>query len=290
MTIYFCLTCIFFIIIFKDSNFITKGFKSMKHNNNLDTDQTLNRRAQLLELLEKNGQVKVNNLSTLFGVSEVTIRNDLALLEKKGLLIRGRGGAIRNRRVAVDYTLSVKEKKNLKEKQAIGKKTVELFNKGETIILDSGTTTMQVAKNLSDFSDITVITHALNIASQLAQNPNIKVIMPGGFLRGNSLSLVGAMAEDIIRNYYCDKVVLGVDGIDSHYGISTPNMEEAHLNKTMIEVAREVIVVTDSSKFLKRSFAFIAPVSQIDIVITDPNLPDSERSRLEDAGVKVILV
>jgi len=259
-------------------------------NNSQDMSLSLDRRMKIIELLESKGQVKVNDLSEEFNVSKVTIRNDLAQLEKKGLLIRSRGGAIKPQRVSIDYKLYEKSKQHYKEKQAIGKKAVELINDNDTIIIDSGSTTMEVAKNLSKFNNLTVITNALNIINQLVEYDNIKVIMLGGMLRNNSLSLVGPIAENNIKNFNCDKLFMGIDGIDSKYGITTPNIEEAQLNRLMIEIAKEVIIVTDSSKFLRRSFAFIAPISKIDIIITDSKIPKDEHERLINAGVKVLIV
>jgi DeoR family transcriptional regulator of aga operon len=257
---------------------------------NSKKDMTLDRRAKIVEKLESTGQVKILELSNEFNVSDVTIRNDLAQLEEKGLLIRSRGGAIKPLRVGIDYKLYEKSKKNLKEKQAIGKKAAELINDGDIIIIDSGSTAMEVAKNLSIFNNLTIITNALNIASQLANYDKVNILMLGGMLRHNSLSLTGPIAENSLTNYNCDKLIIGVDGIDSQYGISTPNIEEAQLNKLMIEVSKEVIVVTDSSKFLRRSFALIAPMTDIDIVITDKNIPKEELQRLQNLEIKVILV
>lgn len=253
-------------------------------------DVTVDRRSKILELLEHNGNVFVKDLSEQFAVSEVTIRNDLDQLEKKNLLIRAHGGAMKMKQVGIDYKLSVKSKRHSKEKQAIGKKAAELINDGETIILDSGTTTLELAKNLGKFTDLTVITNSLSIGSQLADFKNLRIIMLGGYLRRNSLSLVGSMAEESVKNYYCDKVFIGVDGIDSQYGISTPNVEEAHLNNVMINISREVIVITDSSKFKNRSFANIAPLTKIDTIISDKNIPQDEKQAIENMGVKLLLV
>ncbi|NOX17648.1 MAG: DeoR/GlpR transcriptional regulator [Chlorobi bacterium] len=257
---------------------------------NNEKDLTLDRRAKLLELLGSNGQVKVHELSAKFNVSEVTIRNDLDHLESKNLLIRTRGGALKTQRVGIDYHLNVKRKKNYKEKQAIGSKTAELIKEGDTIILDSGTTTMEVAKNISNIKNLTVITNALNIASQLVDYPDIKVIIPGGSLRRTSLSLIGAPAEQSLKNYFCDKLIMGVDGISFEYGITTPNIEEAHINRVMIDIAKEVIVVADSSKFLRRSFALISGINKIHTVVTDKNIPEEEYQKFINAGKKVVIV
>ncbi len=260
------------------------GFRTM------DSNITVNRRAQILDLLDAHGRISVTALSSRFSVSEVTIRNDLGRLEQKGLLIRTRGGALKHDRVGIDYTLNEKQKQRFAEKQRIGKKASEYINDGDTIILDSGTTTMEIAKNLDNFSELTVITNALNIAGYLSNLKNIKVIMPGGFLRQNSLSLVGSPTEQILRNFYVDKLFMGVDGIDCNHGLFTPNVEEAHINQVMIDISHEVFVVTDSSKFLRRSFAFIAPISHINAIITDSDIPSEPKRQLAEFNIDVILV
>jgi len=256
----------------------------------IDKINTVTRRAKILDQLEHEGHVTTHSLSENFNVSEVTIRNDLLHFEKQGLLHRTRGGALRDQRVRIDHDLREKSKIHLIEKQKIAKKAREFINDGDSIILDSGTTTQEIAKRFADVSNLTVITNGVNVAAEIARNQNVRLIMPGGMLRENSLSLVGSLSENSIRQYNCDKLFLGVDGIDSSYGISTPNFEEAHLNSVMIEIAQELFVVTDSSKFLKRCFAFIAPVSRISTLITDKNIPKSEFTHLQNLGVRIILV
>lgn len=254
-----------------------------------DKKSTVGRRALILEKLDYQGQVDVSSLSKELGVSEVTIRNDLTKLEQKNMLIRARGGAIKLDRAGVDFAISDKIQQHLEEKKLIGQMAAELIEDGDTIILDSGTTTMEVAKNLQRIEDLTVITNALNIASLLAEHKSANVILPGGFLLKNSLSLVGATAEESFRNYFCDKLFLAVDGFNTTHGLSTPSVEEAHLNRIMIEISKKVIVVTDSSKFLKRSFAFIAPISAVDVVVTDAGIPLEDQKKLENAGIQVII-
>jgi DeoR family transcriptional regulator, aga operon transcriptional repressor len=251
---------------------------------------TLERRAKILELLDKQGQVRVADLTAMFGVSEVTVRNDLERLEKKKLLIKTRGGAIQTPRVGFDYEFNKELNQSLKEKQAIGKKAAELVKEKDTIILDSGTTTLEVARNLTQFKDLTIITNGILIAHELARYPNLKIVMLGGTLRQSSLSLVGPMAEENLKMLFCDKVFLGVNGIDTKYGMFTTHIEDASLNRLMITMAREVIVVTDSSKFLKRSFSIIGPIGSIDTLVTDTNVPKEELRHLNNAGVQTILV
>ena len=250
---------------------------------------TADRRSQILALLEENGQVNVQQLSDRFKVSSVTIRNDLAYLENKNLLYRTRGGAIKQTKVAMDLALSEKARKYAEEKRTIGKKAVELIQDGDTIILDSGTTTMEIARHLKKFQNLTVITHALNIATELAGSKGIEIIMPGGVLRAKSYSLVGSQAEKMLQDFYCDKFFLGVDGIDTSYGISTPSVSEAQLNRVMEQNSRETIVVTDHSKFGKRSFAFIIPIDKIDRVITDDGIPEEDHQSLLIQNVEVII-
>ncbi len=250
---------------------------------------TLQRRVFILEELEKRGQVDVTSLSKALKVSEVTIRNDLKRLEQKNALIRARGGAIKIDRVGMDFTISDKNKQNFDLKKKIGKAAAGLIEAGDTIILDSGTTTMEIAKNLGDVGELTVITNAMNIANQLAEHTKVNVIIPGGSLRKNSLSLIGATAEESFKNYFCDKLFLAVDGFSVLHGLSTPNVEEAHLNRVMISISKQVIVVADSTKFHRRSFAFIAHASDIDILVTDAGIPDEDKKKLETAGIKVVI-
>jgi DeoR family transcriptional regulator of aga operon len=250
---------------------------------------TIDRRVRILGMINTKGQVTVTELSEIFNVSEVTVRNDLSHLEKKGLLIKTRGGGLKSHRVGIDQQLNEKAKINSREKIAIGKKAAELIRDNDTIILDSGTTTVEIAKNITGINNLTVITNALNIADQLIRD-EIKVILLGGILRTSSLSLIGPIGENNIRNFYCDKCFMGVDGIDSQSGIFTPNLEEANLNRLMIEVSKEVIIVTDSSKFKRKSFAHIAPISKINIIITDSKIPEDEFKNLQNKGIKVILV
>ena len=251
---------------------------------------TVDRREQILKQLAENGKVYVYELSQIFKVSEVTIRNDLEQLEKKNRLIRARGGAINlEGQVSLDFNLSDKHKLNLEQKAKIGKRAASLIRDSETIILDSGTTTAEIAKNLGGFKNVTVVTNAINVVNILIQYPAKNIIIPGGYLRQNSLSLVGPLAAKNLRSLSVDKVFIGVDGFDPKVGAFTPNLEEAHLNEIMISIAREVILVADSSKVNRKSLSLICPVSEIDIFITDDGLPEEIKRSLEDSGVKVII-
>jgi DeoR family transcriptional regulator, aga operon transcriptional repressor len=259
--------------------------KSTENKNN-----TIQRRKMILQLLADKGEVYVRELSKYFKVSEVTIRNDLEQLEQKNMLLRARGGAIRlESNVGVDQHLSEKTRLNYQKKARIGKKAASLIQGNDTIIVDSGTTTAELVKNLPNDKELTVITNAINIANHLLGKPNVSIIMLGGYLRKNSFSLIGPLAESSMKNFFVDKVFLGVDGFDTKIGIYTPNIEEAYLNQMMINNSREVILLADSTKFKRKSLTFICALDRIDTVITDDGISPEDRKRMEDSGVRVIV-
>jgi len=251
----------------------------------------LERRLAIVDGISQNSLVKIKDFVERFDVSEVTIRKDLIYLEEKGQLIRVRGGAIKNSsKSSYGYmTVNEKEGHNLLEKQRIGKAAAALIQEGDTIIIDSGTTTMEVVRNLGGYSKLKIITTALNVAIALNEFKRFDVIIPGGYLNNDTLSLTGHMAEAFLENFYCDKLFLGVDSFSLEKGLSTPVPEEAFVNQMMISIAKEVIAVFDSSKFHKRGFAFIANVKEIDTIITDDGIPHEIHRALVEMGKKVII-
>jgi len=250
----------------------------------------VDRRMFILKKIEKEEQVNVSELSQRFQVSEVTIRKDLRHLEKKNILIRSRGGAMKQSLINTDLSIYDRRKQNINLKVAIGNAASVLIRDGETILLDTGTTIMELAKHLPKKIDITVITNSVDITFRLAEYPNIRVIMPGGILRRNSLALVGEQAAESLRNYYCDKYFLSADGIDIQSGIMTMNIEEASLAKLNIKNSKKVIVLIDSSKFQQKGIMTIAQLSDIDILITDSGVPVEMVNKIKHLGVEVIVV
>lgn len=249
--------------------------------------KTAYRRSLILEKLDETGQVNVRDLSELLGVSEVTIRNDLDKLEKNKLLIRAHGGAFKTNNIALN--VSEKKKINIDLKRLIGKKAASLISEEDSIILDSGTTTFELSNNLKKFDSLTVISNALDIVNNLSQHKQLEVFMPGGYLKEFSMSLVGPMAERNFKQLYCNKLFLGVDGIKDNLGIFTHYMEEAYLNQLMIEVAEEVIIVADSSKFMKSGLAFICGFDKIHKFITDSHIEPTMIEMLQKNNVEVII-
>ena len=250
----------------------------------------LERRTKILELLEKNGQVAVIDLSRRFKTSEVTIRNDLKALHDRGLVRRAHGGAVKVATVSMDPSLKIKAEIHADEKRRIGAAAAALVRDGDSIILDSGTTTQQIARQIKTRKDLKVITNGLNIAMELFGAKDIQLIFLGGVIRQNSLSAVGHFAEDILAQLSADKLFLAVDACDVEFGLSTPNVEESQVNQAMARIAKETILVADSSKFGKRSLSRIVPLSDIDVIITDRGLAAEMQTELRSHDLKLVLV
>jgi DeoR family transcriptional regulator of aga operon len=250
------------------------------------------RRRRIMERLETQERVTVNELARDFGISAVTIRGDLDALAEVGALIRSHGGALRHVDAPEDTPIAVKETLHHPEKVRIGHAAARMINDGETIMLDSGTTTAEIARQIRylKLRSLNVITNALNIAMELATLPNVRLIMIGGILRQMSYSLAGPHAEEIVNALHADRMFLGVDGIDPEIGLMTPDLLEARLNALMIQVSREVVVVADSGKFQRRSLSVIAKVDAAHKVITDAGLPEETRAALLARGIEVIIV
>lgn len=248
------------------------------------------RRREILEMLHRDGRVLVKDLARHFEISQITIRKDLEFLDGQGAVQRTHGGALPIQPGALlDPTLREKEKLHRRQKAVIAQAAARLVEEGQSVLLDSGTTTTAIARSLKDRTQLTVITNAINIAAELA-GTHIEVILTGGTLRKNSFSLVGPLAEQTLRQLSADLLFLGVDGFDTRAGLFTPNLLESQVNRAMVEIARRTVAVCDSSKFGRRSLCNIVPVNAIHEVITDKQIPKSDLQQLKDAGVKVTLV
>ncbi len=250
---------------------------------------TLSRRSKIIEILNKTNVISVNEISKMFLISEVSVRNDFTFLEKKGFLIKTRGGAIRKQPSNFDLNLNQRLKHNFNQKQKIGKRAIEFIGDGSTVIMDSGSTTIEVANNLEGKKNIKLITNSLPIAEIVADNNQIEVIIAGGTLRPEMRSLIGPITEKTILNYYCDVAIVGADGIDPDVGFYTKLESEASLVQTMIKVSRKTIVVTDSSKFGKKRFVKIADISEVDIIITDNNISPLDAQKIISQGVEIVI-
>ncbi|PHM74256.1 transcriptional repressor AgaR [Xenorhabdus kozodoii] len=251
---------------------------------------TVKRREAIIDILCQESRVRVDTLSKQFDVSSVTIRNDLRYLEKKGCALRSYGGAMVNHKFAFDRPLQVKGRIDREIKTRIAKKAAEFVNNGNTLIIDSGSTTAEIVPFLKNYRDLVVMTNALNIAYELASFDNVDVMVLGGHIRKNSYSLYGSAAEQQLSQYRFDILFLGVDGFDIDAGITTPNSGEAHLNRIMCDVAHQIIAVADGTKFGRKSFCLIREARQIHRLITDSRIPSHYRQALTGFGVDVLVV
>ncbi|KUQ81494.1 DeoR family transcriptional regulator [Enterobacter genomosp. O] len=253
---------------------------------------TSERREQIIQRLRAQGSVQVNDLSHLYGVSTVTIRNDLAFLEKQGIAVRAYGGALICEGNTPGAEPSVEDKSSLNTavKRSIAQAAAALVKPGHRIILDSGTTTFEIARMLRQHTDVIAMTNGMNVANALLEAEGVELLMTGGHLRRQSQSFYGDQAEQSLQNYHFDLLFLGVDAIDLDRGVSTHNEDEARLNRRMCEVAERIIVVTDSSKFDRSSLHKIIDTQRIDMIIVDEGIPTESLDGLRKSGIEVVLV
>jgi len=247
------------------------------------------RQRQIVQLLAERRRATVAELSEYFGVSEATIRRDLEKLNEKGEIQRAHGGAVAIERAAPEPPVILRMGECADEKRRIGRAAAQLVKDGETIFLGSGTTTLEVARNLGDRKSLTVITNALNIANQLAVNPDITMIVVGGLFRHSELSMIGHLTEQALKELRADKVIMGMRAISIEDGLTNDYLPETMTDRAIIRFAPEVILVADHSKFGKISTALVAPVTAIHKLVTDDKAPREMVARLRELGIEVIL-
>lgn len=248
------------------------------------------RHQHILTRLQAEGSVTVLDLCRELNVSSVTIRKDLKLLEDKNLLFRTHGGGTMHNPYTVDRPVNEKEKIRSAEKTRIAIAGASLIEPDDCVIIASGTTVQALAKHIHPISSLTVVTAALNVALELIRHPEIEVIQLGGLLRKSSSSVTGPYSEKILGDLSCNKLFLGVDGIDIEFGLTTTNAMEAHLNRKMIETAQKTIVLADSSKFGKRGFGRICGLEDVEQIITDSGISEHTVKTLQGMGIAVTIV
>ena len=202
------------------------------------------RKDQILGLIQQKGRVTVDELIKGFKVSGATIRRDLEFLERQGLITRAHGGAISKSRVSLEPNYFEEKQKFLEEKRRIGKKASKLVEEGEVIFLETSTTILEIAKNIKNKTNLTVVTNSLDIAQELHQAEGIDLIMTGGNLRRRIHALMGPLAEVTLSQMRIDKAFMGVSALDIDYGMTTANVEEAQTRKKIIEASNKIIAVT----------------------------------------------
>jgi DeoR family transcriptional regulator of aga operon len=249
------------------------------------------RHKMILAELEKEGYVKVIDLSDRLGVSAVTIRKDLTALEQKKMLFRNHGSVSLFSSLIGDRHIDEKEKMMVDEKLGIAEAASRLLERNDRIIIASGTTVLAFANKIGSFTEpLTVITASVKVSLSLCYRQNIEVIQLGGAMRKNSASVIGYEAENFLNDLSCNKLFIGIDGLDIDFGLTTSNIDEAHLNKAMMRAAQKVIVLADSSKFGKRSFGKISDLDRVHQIITDANAPANAVQIIREKGIEVTLV
>lgn len=252
----------------------------------------LHRRAGIADFVRTHGVARVAELAEEFEVSEVTIRNDLDCLEKEGRLIRDHGGAIASTAISITSLDSMDQRStlHLEEKRRIGRAAAERISPGDTIILDAGTTVIEVARALGGVAPLTVVTNALNVALELGATSTAKVIVLGGTLSREASSTIGQQAEHQLGDFVAQKLFVGTQAMDAEHGLTDTTLEIAQVKRAMMRAAREVILLTDSSKWAHAGFIKVAPLTDIDVIITDTNLSAEARSAIERQGIELVLV
>jgi DeoR family transcriptional regulator, aga operon transcriptional repressor len=254
---------------------------------------TSSRRQRIASLLHEHGSVQIPTLAEMFNVSTQTLRKDLNFLDSKGVCTRSPGGAILRRggaKAPREDAIDVKRTLYADEKVRIGKAAAALIGTGESVLLDSGSTTLQVARHVKPDESLVVVTNDVGILNELVSHQDVQLVFLGGTLRRKSLSFFGTQTEQALHDLHVDKLFLAADGFDIEKGITTHFEPEALLNRKMCEVSREIIVVTDSSKFGRVCLHKILEPQRISKLITDDGIPPEAREALTRIGVQVIIV
>lgn len=247
------------------------------------------RQQLILEAVKDNRQATVAELSRRFDVSEVTIRRDLRELAAQGMLRRAHGGAVPATSAPPEPPVVQRMDRAEHCKVCIGRAAAALVSDGDSVFIGSGSTTTHVARRLIDRKDLTVVTNALTIATELASAQGVTVVVTGGVMRPSELSLVGHITEQSLREVRVDKVILGMRAISLEAGMTNDYLPEVMTDRTIIEMAPELIVVADHTKFGKIASAYVAPVERITILVTDPDIDPETLTRLQEMGIQVIV-
>jgi DeoR family transcriptional regulator, fructose operon transcriptional repressor len=247
------------------------------------------RRTRILSSVEVKGTIKVVELARQLEVTEMTIRRDLIELEREGLVKRVHGGVISARGRSYEPTMLMRNTIHSEEKKRIGKRAAAMVNEGDCIGLDVGTTTIEVARNLVGKRNLTIITPSLVIANLMANQPDIRLVLPGGIIRPGEVSMVGDLTLRAFDIFHMDLLFLGMGGIDSKAGMTEYNWEDTLVKQAMLKAAKEVVIVLDASKFERIATINVAPITAVNTMVTNQAPPPPLSEELEKAGVKVII-
>ncbi|MDR2473209.1 MAG: DeoR/GlpR family DNA-binding transcription regulator [Tannerella sp.] len=243
----------------------------------------------ILDSLQKEGFVKVTDVATELNVTTATIRNDLKFLEEKKLLYRTHGSATVINPTTIDMTLTEKEKVHIAEKRLIAQAAYQLIEQNDSVVFGAGSTVFTLAEQIKHLDCLTVVTASLKISILLNELANTNIIQLGGTMRKNSISVIGDYTAKFFNDVTCSKCFLGVDGIDVEFGITNSNIEEAQLNKRMIDASLKTIILADSSKFGRKGFGRICSLDRVDVIVTDSGISDSMARIIEEMGINLVI-
>ena len=247
------------------------------------------RHKYIKEQLQAKGFVRVNDLADQLGVTGATIRKDLRILESQNILLRTHGSASPVKPHVMDISIDVKAQQNKDKKHCIALAAQKLIQPDDAIILASGSTVTAFAEVLSPISTINVVTPSIGIALLMNDRDNVKVLLLGGEMYKNSLSVRGSYTEAGLVNVSCSKLFIGCDGINLETGVTCATIEEARLTTAMMKASSKTVILADSSKFGRRGFGKIGNIEDFDIIITDSGIPDNMREKIEDLGVQILI-
>lgn len=251
--------------------------------------KSVERHQFIIDYLRKYKHVNVSYLSETLKVSEVTIRKDLDKLEEDHILIRTHGGASLNESLVLEPSFLEKEDKRTAEKQAIATEAAKLVESGMKIAISTGTTVGYMPVLLRAKENLTVVTNAINIATQLVRDSNVNLFLTGGHTRNSTYAMVGEAAIRSLEDIYCEYAFIGTNGINIEHGITTPSMEEGVVVRKMIGSTKQTVVLADHSKFEQAAFYRVCPIEKIHILITDHLTPPEILQKIEDRGIRVIV-
>ncbi len=246
------------------------------------------RKQKILELLNRDGSIRVATLSKLFNISEVTIRSDLADMEYKGLLTRVHGGAVSSYKPYYSMNLNQRLDTNQAEKLVIAKKIAGMIENNDTVIFNAGTTTLLIFRSLPQTLNLNIVTNSIAIALEAAEIPNFNIVLLGGQTNSKYQFTFGSDACAQLKNYHADKLVLSVDGIDMTTGFSTYYDKEAELDRIMLQQANTKIVAADYSKFNRSAFTKIAGIEVADYIATNKDVPEVLKKDIKKKNVVII--
>ena len=243
----------------------------------------------LFDKLKKDGYIRVADIAKRLKVTAVTVRKDFKALEEQGLLFRTHGSACPVNPHVADRSVQLKELENRVQKEKIAQAATQLLEENDSVIIATGSTIMAFAEKIVPKGTLNVVTPSLKVSMLLSAVGNVNIIQLGGVVHKKSLSVRGTSPLISMEEFSCSKLFIGADGINEEYGVTNSNLEEAQLNREMMKAASKTIVLVDSSKFSRKGFGRICPLSQIHTVVTDGGIHASTVRMLEEQGVEVII-